>query len=89
MICLPLLLQQVFVRHALHKIVGIVYYRDNYNNEMVAVKIGRPEPNKYDVYIYQCEDEVTGTIVTYHLGLSHVYFYHCGLVVFSDHRKPQ
>ena len=52
------LFQQVFVRHALHKIVGVVYYRDSYNNEMIAVKIGRPEPNKFDVYIYQCEDEV-------------------------------
>jgi len=48
----------VFARHALHKIVGIVYYRDGYNNEMLAVKIARPEANVYDVYIYQCEDEV-------------------------------
>ena len=48
----------MFARHALHKIVGIVYYRDGYNNEMVAVKIARPEANIYDVYIYQCEDEV-------------------------------
>ena len=51
--------QRVFARHALHFIVNITYYEDTYRKHMIAVRVGRPDVATFDLYIYECVDEVS------------------------------
>ena len=51
--------QRVFARHALHFIVNIMYYEDMYCKHMIAIKVGRPDVATFDLYIYECMDEVS------------------------------
>jgi hypothetical protein len=51
--------QQVHMRHPLHHIAGIIFYEDGFGRNMLAFKIGEPRNEKYDVYIYECESEVS------------------------------
>lgn len=54
--------QQVHMRHPLHHIAGIIFYEDGFGRNMLAFKIGEPRNEKYDVYIYECESEVSQNI---------------------------
>jgi hypothetical protein len=47
------------MRHPLHHIAGIIFYEDGFGRNMLAFKIGEPRNEKYDVYIYECESEVS------------------------------
>ena len=49
----------MFARHALHFIVNIMYYEDMYCKHMIAIKVGRPDVATFDLYIYECMDEVS------------------------------
>lgn len=50
--------QRVYSRHALHCIANVTYYEDTYSKHMLAVRIGKPNVEHYDLYIYECRDEV-------------------------------
>ena len=55
--------QRVHSRHALHFIANIIYYEDTYGKPMLAVKVGRPDANTFDLHIYECSDEVSGMVI--------------------------
>ena len=50
--------QRAYTRHALHCMANITYYEDTYRKHMLAVRSGRPDVEQFDLYIYECNDEV-------------------------------
>lgn len=66
--------QRVYCRHALHAIANITYYEDTYGKHMIAVKLGRPGVSEFDLYMYQCAEEVGHT---YLISSQRKLFAHC------------
>ena len=54
--------QRVYCRHALHNIVSVVYYADPTGNPMLAVRVTKGLRHKFDLFVYQCESEVSSHI---------------------------
>ena len=52
--------QRVYARHALHFIINITYYEDTYCKHMIAIRVGRPNVATFDLYVYECTNEVSG-----------------------------
>ena len=52
--------QRVYARHALHFIINITYYEDTYSKHMIAIRVGRPNVATFDLYVYECTNEVSG-----------------------------
>ena len=52
-------IQQVMVRHALHRIANLVFYEDRYGHSMLALKVGDKTNDVYDVYVYEAMSPVS------------------------------
>ena len=72
--------QRVYSRHTLHNIVNIIHYINTHGQSVLVVKIQTDISATFDLYIYECQNEVR-TYTHTHSSLNiNIYFMHISLV---------
>lgn len=51
---------QVYHRHTLHKIVGVIYFEDAFGKFMISLQMRTDNPISFDFFIYEVNNDSDG-----------------------------